>query len=78
MDELFEAATLRQTQKIRYFPIVLVDSGFWSGLTDWLRDTVLADGYISPSDVEALHVCDDENTVVEILEDVRHRRPRAA
>ncbi len=78
MDELFEAATLRQTQKIRYFPIVLVDSGFWSGLTDWLRDTVLADGYISPSDVEALHVCDDESTVVEILEDVRHRRPRAA
>jgi uncharacterized protein (TIGR00730 family) len=78
MDELFEAATLRQTQKIRYFPIVLMDSGFWSGLTDWLRDTVLGDGYISPDDVEALHVCDDPATAVRILEDVRHRRPRAA
>ena len=37
MDELFEAATLRQTEKIRYFPIVLVDSGYWSGLVSWLR-----------------------------------------
>ena len=40
LDELFEAATLRQTQKIRYFPIVLFDSGYWSGLIDWLRDSV--------------------------------------
>jgi uncharacterized protein (TIGR00730 family) len=78
LDELFEAATLRQTQKIRYFPIVLMESEFWSGLTDWLRGTVLADGYISPPDVEALHVCDDPTTAVRILEDVRHRRPRAA
>jgi len=78
MDELFEAATLRQTQKIRYFPIVLMDTGFWSGLTDWLRDTVLTEGNISPSDVEALHVCDDPDTATRILEDVRHRRPRAA
>jgi uncharacterized protein (TIGR00730 family) len=78
LDELFEAATLRQTQKIRYFPIVLMDSGFWSGLTDWLRDTVLAEGNISPADVEALHVCDDPATAVSILEGVRHRRPRAA
>ena len=78
LDETFEAATLRQTQKIRYFPIVLVDSGFWSGLIDWLRDLVMAEGNISPSDVEALHVCDDPDEVLAILEDVRHRRPRAA
>jgi uncharacterized protein (TIGR00730 family) len=78
MDELFEAATLRQTQKIRYFPIVLMESVFWNGLTDWLRDTALADGYISPPDVEALHVRDDPEAAVRILEDVRHRRPRAA
>ena len=78
LDETFEAATLRQTQKIRYFPIVLIDSGFWSGMTDWLRDTVLAEGNISESDVSALHVCDDPGEVLSILEDVRHRRPRAA
>ena len=37
LDEAFEAATLRQTHKIRYFPVVLFDSGYWSGLMDWLR-----------------------------------------
>jgi uncharacterized protein (TIGR00730 family) len=78
LDETFEAATLRQTQKIRYFPIVLVGSSFWNGMADWLRDTVLAEGNISESDVSALHVCDDAGEVLSILEDVRHRRPRAA
>ena len=37
LDELFEAATLRQTRKIKGFPIVLLDSGYWQGLLDWLR-----------------------------------------
>ena len=78
MDELFEAATLRQTEKIRYFPIVLVDSGYWRGLVDWLRGTMLAEGYIGPGDVESLAVCDDPDRVIEIVEDVEHRRPRRA
>src|SRR6201991_872869 len=46
LDELFEAATLRQTEKIRYFPIVLYDSEYWSGLTDWLQNTVQRDGNV--------------------------------
>jgi uncharacterized protein (TIGR00730 family) len=78
LDETFEAATLRQTQKIRYFPIVLMGRSFWSGMIDWLGDTVMAEGNISESDVSALHVCDDPGEVLSILEDVRHRRPRAA
>ncbi|HWM10852.1 MAG TPA: TIGR00730 family Rossman fold protein [Solirubrobacteraceae bacterium] len=78
LDETFEAATLRQTEKIRYFPIVLVGGEFWSGLAGWLRGTLLADGYISETDVSALHVCDDPSEVQAILEDVKHRRPRAA
>jgi uncharacterized protein (TIGR00730 family) len=77
-DELFEAATLRQTQKIRYFPIVLVGSDYWSGLVDWLRDTVLGDGNIGPDDVSTLAVADETAEVLRILEDVDHRRPRAA
>jgi uncharacterized protein (TIGR00730 family) len=78
LDETFEAATLRQTQKIRYFPIVLAGSAFWGGLIDWLRDPVLAEGNISPSDVSALYLCDEAGEVLRILEDVKHRRPRAA
>ena len=78
MDELFEAATLRQTEKIRYFPIVLVDSGYWDGLVSWLRGSMLADGYINEPDLDAVAVCDDPERVIEIVEDVEHRRPRRA
>src|SRR5213595_3139092 len=75
LDELFEAATLRQTQKIRYFPIVLYDSGYWGGLIDWLADTVRREGNIVATDVRALVVADDFEDVLTPLETVDHRRP---
>jgi uncharacterized protein (TIGR00730 family) len=78
MDELFEAATLRQTEKIRYFPIVLVGSDYWAGLTSWLREQMLGEGYISPEDVDTMAICDDPDRVIDIVEDVEHRRPRRA
>src|SRR5262249_38854061 len=62
LDELFEAATLRQTEKIRYFPIVLVGSGYWSGLLDWLRGTVQEEGNISPADVDSLVLAAEADT----------------
>ncbi len=76
LDEMFEAATLRQTEKIRYFPIVLMGRDYWGGLVDWLRDSVLADGNIGPADVSTLEVCDDPGPVLDILDTVDHRRPR--
>jgi uncharacterized protein (TIGR00730 family) len=78
LDELFEAATLRQTEKIRYFPIVLVGTDYWGGLVDWLSNSVLSAGNIGQDDVSALSVCDDAGDVLRIVEDVEHRRPRAA
>ena len=78
LDELFEAATLRQTEKIRWFPIVLFGSAYWGGLIDWLRDPVQSEGKISPEDVEMIEVTDDPERVLELVRDVEHRRPRAA
>jgi uncharacterized protein (TIGR00730 family) len=78
LDELFEAATLRQTEKIRHFPIILFGSSYWSGLVDWLRDTALAQGNISVQDVERLEVTDDPDRVLEAVHEVEHRRPRGA
>jgi uncharacterized protein (TIGR00730 family) len=78
LDELFEAATLRQTHKIRHFPIVLLGSDYWRGLLDWLRDPVLREGKIAPEDVDRLQLVDEPSEVLEILEDVEHRRPRKA
>jgi uncharacterized protein (TIGR00730 family) len=76
LDELFEAATLRQTEKIRHFPIVLFGSAYWDGLVDWLRDRALAGGKISAHDVEMLEVTDDPDRVLDVMRDIEHRRPR--
>jgi uncharacterized protein (TIGR00730 family) len=76
LDELFEAATLRQTEKIRHFPIVLFGSSYWGGLVDWLRDRALGEGKISPDDLEMLEVTDDPERVLEIMRGIEHRRPR--
>jgi uncharacterized protein (TIGR00730 family) len=77
LDELFEAATLRQTQKIRHFPIVLVGSGYWNGLLEWLRSTVEGSGNVTAADVESLVLADTAAQVLECVEAVEHRRPRA-
>ena len=77
LDELFEAATLRQTGKIRHFPIVLVGRDYWQGLVDWLAGPVLAGGKIAAQDVERLQVTDDLDEVFAIVEAAEHRRPRA-
>ena len=66
-DELFEAATLRQTGKVRWFPIVLFGSDYWSGLVEWLRDPVRREGKISEEDWEMLEVTDDPERVVEVI-----------
>ena len=66
-DELFEALTLVQTQKVTSFPVVLIGSEYWSGLLGWLRDTVLADGKISPADLEMLAVTDDVDEAVAMM-----------
>ena len=67
LDELFEALTLVQTGKITKFPIVLVDSSYWSGLLSWIRDTVIAQGNISPADLDLLSIADEPDDVVRII-----------
>jgi uncharacterized protein (TIGR00730 family) len=67
LDELFEALTLIQTGKAQNFPVVLVDSDYWGGLLDWVRGELLADGMISPEDLDLLHVTDDLGHAVEVV-----------
>lgn len=66
LDELFEALTLIQTKKIRFFPVVLVGTEYWSGLVGWLRETMLAAGNIGADDVSLLRVTDSVDEVVAI------------
>jgi len=78
LDELFEALTLIQTAKIRHFPVILVGTTYWSGLLEWLRETMLAEGKISPEDLDLLHLTDEPAEVVQIVESAVHREPRAS
>jgi uncharacterized protein (TIGR00730 family) len=77
MDELFEALTLVQTDKIMAFPVVLVGTAYWQGLVDWVRERLLGDGKISPGDLDLLRVTDDPVEVRETLISAVHRRARA-
>lgn len=69
LDELFEALTLIQTHKITQFPIVLMGSDYWGGLVDWIRETMLEKGTISPGDVDLFHLTDDVDEAVSIIYD---------
>jgi len=73
-DELFEALTLIQTGKVLHFPVVLFESVYWDELLDWFRDDLLADGMISPDDVELLYVTDDLEEGVEQVISCYERR----
>ena len=64
LDELFEALTLVQTDKVTRFPIVLIGSAYWAGLLTWLRETSLRAGTISAHDLDLLHVTDDVDDAV--------------
>ena len=68
LDELFEAITLIQTNKIGKFPIILVGSSFWSGLIDWVKETLLNEyETISAKDLDLIHIVDTPQEAVDVL-----------
>jgi uncharacterized protein (TIGR00730 family) len=70
LDELFEAATLVQTQRIKPFPIILVGSDYWGGLVDWIRARLLKEAKISPEDMDIFQVMDTPEEVVKAVKRV--------
>ncbi len=67
LDELFEALTLVQTRKVTSFPVLLYGSAYWSGLLEWIRATLLAEGKVAPADLALLQVSDDVDEIVSII-----------
>jgi len=68
LDELTELLTLMQTRTIKPFPVVLLDSNFWGGFLNWLKSSVLVGGFISEEDFNLLRICDNPDTVIEIIQ----------
>ncbi|MFO8084129.1 MAG: TIGR00730 family Rossman fold protein [Desulfobacterales bacterium] len=67
LDELFEAATLIQTQRIKPFPIILVGSDYWSGLIDWIKNQLLKTLKVSPEDMDIFQVMDSPEEIMKTV-----------
>jgi uncharacterized protein (TIGR00730 family) len=67
LDELFEALTLIQTEKLSNFPIIMMGTSYWEGLLDWLRQTVRTEGKIAPRDFDLMTCTDDPAEATRIL-----------
>ncbi|HNR50959.1 MAG TPA: TIGR00730 family Rossman fold protein [Deltaproteobacteria bacterium] len=71
MDELFEALTLIQTDKLKPFPVILVGSDFWGGLLSWITDTMLKELKIVEKDLGIFTVVDSAADAVEIIKNTK-------
>lgn len=70
LDELFEAITLIQTNKIGRFPIVLVGKDYWGGLMDWIKQRVLGvENYIHAEDLNLINLVDTPTEAVKVIDD---------
>jgi hypothetical protein len=68
LDELFESLTLVQTRKVTRFPVILYGEEYWSGLIDWIRQTMVPAGTISESDLDLLTVTDDIEEIISVIQ----------
>ena len=69
LDELSEALTLIQTNKLVSFPVILYGKAYWEGLLAWFRNTLLPEGMISPGDLDLYKVVDTVDEAVDIIEE---------
>jgi len=67
LDECFEAITLIQTKKMKPFPVILVDSSYWNGLIEWIREKLLTSGTITKEDMNIFKVMDEPEEIVEYV-----------
>ena len=66
LDELFEVLTLNQTHKTADMPVVLAGRDYWSGLYEWMRSELVAEGRITAQELEIASLCDDPAEIAAI------------
>lgn len=69
LDEMFEAITLVQTNKLIQFPIILIKKSYWEGLFDWVKKVMLTEGTISKEDLELIQIVDTVDEAVDIVDE---------
>jgi uncharacterized protein (TIGR00730 family) len=72
MDEFFESLVLIQTLKQASFPVILMGSDYWDGLTNWMQEVMLKEHkYIAPEDMDVFTVLDDPQAAVKVIVEFR-------
>ncbi len=74
LDEMFEALTLIQTQKISHLPLIMMGSDYWKGLIDWLKKEMLGEKYINPEDIDMIKVTDDPDEAISTINEFYRKR----
>ncbi len=70
LDELFESLTLMQTSKINHRPVVLVGSEYWTGLIDWIKQSMLEmENNISEKDLDLIKIVDTAEEAYQAIDD---------
>ena len=67
LDELFEAITLIQTQRIKPLPVILVGTEYWEGLIKWIKERLIAEKAISDEDLMIFKIMDDTKEIVDTI-----------
>ncbi|MBE6408541.1 MAG: TIGR00730 family Rossman fold protein [Lentisphaerae bacterium] len=67
LDEISEALTLVQTNKVNRVPVVFVGKAFWSPLIDWFKNTLLEQGMISADDMDLFYLADNADEACEYI-----------
>jgi len=75
LDELFEALTLVQTQKVTTFPVVLIGTQYWQGLLTWIREQLITHGMINAADLDLVQVTDSAAEAVALVQAAEQSRP---
>ena len=69
LDEVIECLTLIQTSKTPAIPVILVQSSFWRGMIDFFKETLVAEGTISESDLDYIQMLDTPQSICEAIFD---------
>ncbi len=67
LDELFEALTLVQTNKIIKIPIILVGRDYWEGLLSWIENKLMREGCINQQERDLITLVDDIDDALKII-----------
>jgi len=76
LDEFFESITLIQTHRMGKFPVILYDDKYWSGLIEWMRNSVLKEDNIDPEDLNIFQVVDSPGEVIKVIKKFYNKKSR--